>query len=62
MSGQAEHVGKSIFQHGKNFSVIPPEDFKERFISTINNDVISSMPAIGGRTVNGVIEHDQFVV
>lgn len=59
---QAEHVGKSIFQHGKNFSVIPPEDFKERFINTMNADVISSMPAVGGRTINGMVEHDQFVV
>jgi hypothetical protein len=55
-------VGKSIFQHGKNFSVIPPEDFKERFINAMNADVISSIPAAGGRTVNGMVEHDQFVV
>lgn len=58
---QAEHMGKSIFQHGKNFSVVPPDEFKERFIGAINGDVISSIPAAGGRTVNGS-EDDRFVV
>lgn len=58
---QAEHMGKSIFQHGKNFSVVPPEEFKERFIGAMNDDVISSMPAARGQTTNGG-EGDRFVV
>jgi hypothetical protein len=41
-----EHLGKSILQHGKNFSVIPPEDFKERFIAS-NSEIISSLQAGG---------------
>lgn len=59
---QAEHMGKSIFQHGKNFSVVPPEEYKDRFINAMNNTVISSMPAVGGRMIGGMVEHDQFVV
>jgi hypothetical protein len=54
-------MGKSIFQHGKNFSVVPPEEFKERFIGAMNDDVISSMPAARGQTTNGG-EGDRFVV
>ena len=55
---KAEHVGKSIFQHGKNFSVIPPEDFKERFIHAMNDDIITSIAPTGAAGVAA----DKFVV
>ena len=44
MRKKAEHKLKSVVFHGKNFSVIPPDSFRDRFV-TANCDIISELPS-----------------
>ena len=42
MRKKAEHKLKSVVFHGKNFSVIPPDSFRDRFVKA-NCDIVSEL-------------------
>ena len=44
MRKKAEHKLKSVVFHGKNFSVIPPDSFRDRFVKA-NHNIISELPS-----------------